>query len=352
MAMTSYERYVAVCELREPDRAPVSPLLMTFAAQLAGVNYTDYCRHGEVMAQAQLQCIRRFGYDSVNVTADSVREPEALGAEVVWPEDGVPSLGNKPFIAGPHDLSKLRLPDPLGPNRMREQVKALRLLREELGPDEVVYGWVEAPFQEAAILRDLNHFMLDLYDRPEFVHELLRFATEMELAFGLAQIEAGARFIGVGDAVASLVSPRLYATFNLPYITELVAGLKKAGARVKYHACGSNASLLPFFGDIGADILNLDSLIDLAEAKRLLGSRVCLKGNLDPVKVLLNGTPAEVREASRQCIRQGGAGGGFILSPGCEVPPDTPFENLEALIAAAREDGAYPVQRGEHVQDH
>jgi len=343
MAMTSFERYVAVCELREPDRTPVSPFLMTFAARLAGVNYADYCRHGEVMAQAQLQCIHRFGYDSVNVTADSAREPEALGAQVFWPENGVPSLGNEPFIDGPHDLKKLRLPDPLGPNRMREQIKALRLLREQLGPDEVIYGWVEAPFQEAAILRDLNHFMLDLYDRPEFVHELLRFATEMELAFGLAQIEAGARFIGVGDAVGSLVSPRLYTTFNLPYVIELIAGLKKAGARVKYHACGNTASLLPYFGDVGADILNLDSLIDLGQAKQLLGSRVCLKGNLDPVKVLLDGTPDQVREASRQCIRQGGAAGGFILSPGCEVPRDTPFENLEALVAAAREDGVYPL---------
>ncbi|MBL7063673.1 MAG: hypothetical protein ISS49_05615 [Anaerolineae bacterium] len=62
MPMTSYERYVAVCELREPDRVPVSPLIMTFAAQLAGIDYADYCRHGEVMAQAQLECIRRFGY--------------------------------------------------------------------------------------------------------------------------------------------------------------------------------------------------------------------------------------------------------------------------------------------------
>ncbi|MBL7063672.1 MAG: uroporphyrinogen decarboxylase family protein [Anaerolineae bacterium] len=273
-----------------------------------------------------------------------MREPEALGAPVIWPDDGVPSLGSEPFIQGPGDLQQLRLPDPLGRNRMREQIKALRLLREELGPDEVVYGWVEAPFQEAAILRDLNHFMVDLYDRPEFVHQLLRFATEMELAFGLAQIEAGARFIGVGDAVASLVSPRFYQEYNLPYLVELVAGLKGAGARVKYHACGNTAALLPHFGDVGADILNLDALIDLEEAKRLLGPRVCLKGNLDPVKVLLEGTPEEVRAAARRCIQEGAAGGGFILSPGCEVPRGTPPANLVALVATAVEYGTYPLQ--------
>jgi len=85
MTMTSYERYVAVCELREPDRAPVSPLIMAFAAKNAGISYGDYCRHGELLAEAQLQCIRRFGYDSVNVTADAVREAEANATMIYVP---------------------------------------------------------------------------------------------------------------------------------------------------------------------------------------------------------------------------------------------------------------------------
>jgi uroporphyrinogen decarboxylase len=145
MSMTSYERYLAVCELREPDRVPISPLIMTFAARLAGVSYRDYCRDGEVMAQAQLECIRRFGYDSVNVTSDTVRESEAVGAPVFWQEDEVPGAGGEPFIKDRRDLKRLRLPDPLGDNRMHEQIRALEILRQELGDNEVVYGWVEAP---------------------------------------------------------------------------------------------------------------------------------------------------------------------------------------------------------------
>ena len=90
MAMTSYERYIAVCELRKPDRVPVSPLIMTFAAKLAGIPYREYCLYGEKMAEAQLVSIRRFGYDSVNVTADAMREAEAIGAPVFWQDDEVP----------------------------------------------------------------------------------------------------------------------------------------------------------------------------------------------------------------------------------------------------------------------
>jgi uroporphyrinogen decarboxylase len=344
MTMTSSERYVAVCELREPDRAPVSPLIMAFAARHAGISYGDYCRHGELMAEAQIKCIRRFGYDSVNVTADAVREAETLGAPVFWQEDEVPGpVADDPLVKDSDDLKRLRLPDPLGPNRMHEQIVALKILQDELGPDEVVYAWVEAPFQESAMLRGLSNLMTDLYERPALVHELMRFSLEMELEFGLAQVEAGARFIGVGDAIASLASPRHYREFNLPYIVELISRLKKTGVRVKYHACGQTTALLPLFADIGADILNLDSLTSLADAKRIVGEKVCVKGNIDPAGVMLQGTSAQVTEAARACIAAAGRGGGFILSPGCELPRDTPPENLEALVAAAKSLGRYPL---------
>jgi MtaA/CmuA family methyltransferase len=343
MVMTSYERYLAVCELREPDRVPVSPLIMTFAARLVDIPYGDYCRYGELLAQAQLACIRRFGYDSVNVTSDAVREAEAVGAPVFWQEDEVPGASEEPFIKGREDFKQLRLPDPLGDNRMHEQINALKILRRELGDDEVVYGWVEAPFQESAMLRNINYFMVDIIQEPALIHQLMRFSLEMELAFGLAQIEAGARFIGVGDAVASLTSPRHYEEFNFPYVAELIAGLKKAGARVKYHACGNTKALLPLFAQLEADIINLDTLVDLAEAKRLLGHKMCLKGNFDPTRILLQGDPEAVTTAARQSIQAGGQDGGFILSPGCELPRDTPPENLEALVEAAKTYGRYPL---------
>ncbi len=340
--MTSYERYLAVCELREPDRTPVSPLIMTFAAKLANIPYGQYCLHGELMAQAQLECIRRFGYDSVNVTSDAVRESQTLGAPVFWQEDDVPAGSEEPFIKSRDDLKKLRLPDPLGDNRMYEQIKALKILQQELGEGEVVYGWVEAPFQESAMLRNINYLMTDVYDDPQLVHDLMRFSMEMELEFGLAQIEAGARFIGVGDAIATLISPRHYEKFNFPYLAELITKLQKAGARIKYHACGNTKALLPLFRQLKADILNLDSLVDLAGVKQMMGDEVCIKGNLDPVRILLNGTPESITEAAHQCIEIGGRSGGFILSPGCEVPRDTPLENLEAFVQAAKTYGRYP----------
>jgi MtaA/CmuA family methyltransferase len=327
-----------------PDRAPVSPFIMQFAAQVAGVHYQDYCRSGEALAYAQAACVRRFGYDSVNVTSDAVREFAALGGEVAdFGEDSVPAAEPVPFIQDLDDLRRLRLPDPLGDNGMHEQIKALRMLQKEL-PDQVVYGWVEAPFQESCILRDINYFMVDIRTDATLPNEILKFVVEMETQFAYAQIEAGAKFIGVGDAIASLGSADDYARFNFPYLSELVNRIKGRGAYIKYHACGRTKHIWPFVKQLNIDILNLDAAIDFAEARQFFGDKVVLKGNVNPITELLEASPETVRAACRASFDKAGTQGRFILSPGCEVPPQTPHENLEALIQSAKEYCAYTTE--------
>lgn len=344
--MTPLERYLAVCNGQLPDRAPVSPFIMQFAAQVAGVSYRDYCLSGEVMAQAQISCVRRFGYDSVNVTSDAVREYQAVGGPVAdFGEDSVPAAEPEPFIKDSDDLKRLRLPDPLGDNPMREQVTALKILLREL-PDQPVYAWVEAPFQESCILRDINYFMVDLRADPALPKEILKFAVELETAFAYAQLEAGAQFIGIGDAIASLGSANDYAEFNFPYLSELVDRIKARGAFIKYHACGRTKHIWKYIKQLNIDILNLDSMIDFGAAREFFGDKFVLKGNLNPITEMMDATPETIRAASRRSFEQAGAQGRFILSPGCELPPQTPYENLETLVASARLDCSYVTKDG------
>ena len=332
---------MAVVKGELPDRAPVSPFIMQFAARVANVPYRDYCLYGEVLAQAQMACVKRFGYDSVNVTSDAVREYEAVGGPVAYfDEESVPAAEPMPFIQSRDDLKKLHIPDPLGPNLMAEQIKALKILQHEL-PDQVVYAWVEAPFQESSILRDINYFMVDIRTDPEFAKEILKFAVELEIEFALAQIEAGAKFMGVGDAIASLASAEDYAEFNLPYLSRLVDEIKRHSVIVKYHACGRSKHMWPYIKQLNIDILNLDSLIDFGEARAFFGDKFVLKGNVNPIEELLQATPDVVRAASKASFEKAGQHGKFILSPGCEVPPQTPYENLEALIESATRYASY-----------
>lgn len=333
--MTPLERYLAVCKGQLPDRAPVSPFIMQFAAQVAGVSYRDYCLHGEIMAQAQMTCARRFGYDSVNVTSDAVREYQALGGPVAdFGDESVPAAEPEPFIKDVNDLKRLRLPDPLGDNPMREQITALKILLHDL-PDQPVYAWVEAPFQESCILRDINYFMTDLRTDIALPHAILKFVVEMETDFAYAQIEAGAQFIGIGDAIASLGSGDDYAQFNFPYLSELVDRIKARGAYVKYHACGRTKHMWQYIKQLNIDILNLDSVIDFAEARAYFGDKFVLKGNLNPITEMMDATPEIINAATQRSFEQAGTHGRFILSPGCELPPSTPYENLETLVAGA-----------------
>lgn len=341
-------RYLALVRGRLPDRVPVSPFIMSLAARYIGVDYGDYCRHGEVMARAQIECVRRFGYDSVNVTADAVREAETVGLRVAWPENDVPAAAGEPLIWSTDDLRRLVLPDPLGANRMHEQIKAVTLMRRALEAEgQLCWGWVEAPFEESAILRNLNYFMVDLVERPELAHQILRFSLELAIEFGLAQIEAGTPFLGIGDPICTLASAKHFEKFNLPYLTRLIAAFKRRGAVLLYHVCGNARHLLPLLAQLDVDVIQLDSKIDLAEARRILPERIAIMGNLDPTQVMLNGAPPEVLAAGRECIRKAGRAGQFILSAGCEVPRDTPYENLDALVQCAVEFGRYPLADAE-----
>lgn len=334
--MTPLERYLAVCNGQLPDRAPVSPFIMQFAASFAGVSYRDYCHSGEVMAYAQMTCARHFGYDSVNVTSDAVREYQALGGPTAdFGAESVPAAEPEPFIKDADDLKRLRLPDPLGDNPMREQITALKILLREL-PDQPVYAWVEAPFQESCILRDINYFMVDLRTDPSLPKEILKFVVEMEAQFAFAQIEAGAQFIGVGDAIASLGSRDDYAEFNFPYLSQLVDRIKSRGAYIKYHACGRTKHIWQYIKQLNIDILNLDSLIDFAEAREYFGDKFVLKGNLNPVTEMMDATPEVIQTASQRSFAEAGRHGRFILSPGCELPPSTPPENLKTLVECAK----------------
>jgi uroporphyrinogen-III decarboxylase len=151
----------------------------------------------------------------------------------------------------------------------------------------------------------------------------------MELRFAREQIRAGADVIGVGDAAASLVGPQIYTEFVWPYEEKLIEGIHGLGAKVRLHICGNTRLSLAEMGKLGCEVVDLDSLAPISEARRKMGLNQILLGNLNPVTVLRNGNPATVTCAIAECHRE--AGPQFIVGAGCEVPRDTPLENLRAL---------------------
>ena len=240
------------------------------------------------------------------------------------------------MLADKTTLARLKRPDPLGGGRMHDRVKAVAHFNERVGREKLIEGWVEGPCAEGAGLRGINALMLDFFDDPGFVRDLFALAVENALRFARAQVEAGADLIGVGDAAASLVGPAIYEEFIWPFEKRLVDGLQALGTRVRLHICGNVRSILEQIGRLGCDIVDLDSMVPLDQARAKIGPRTFLLGNLDPVRLLRNGTPGEIREALARCHRH--AGSRYIIGAGCEVPRDTPPENVRALLEYAMAD--------------
>jgi MtaA/CmuA family methyltransferase len=333
--MNGKERVLAMLDGKAVDHLPLMPITMMFAADLAGVPYRDYASSHDVLAKAQVAVAEAFGFDHVSAISDPAREVSDLGGAVEWFDNQPPAIvESRALLQDKARLEALKVPDMAAPGRMRDRIDAVTLLAQMTGRTRIVEGWVEGPCALAADLRGLNTLMLDFYDDPEFVGVLLRFVVAMEAAFARAQIEAGADLIGVGDAAASLIGPRLYASFVLPRQRELVAGIKAAGARVRLHICGSTRKILGGMGSLGCDLVDLDSLAPMAEGRKAMGREQVLLGNLDPVRVLRGGTPESITGELEDCYRA--AGPRYIVGAGCEVPRGTPAENLSALGAFAR----------------
>lgn len=328
--MSPRERVLAHLAGRPVDRLPFMPITMQFAADLAGVQYRDYEMDHRVLADAQIRVAEQFGFDYVNTMSDPGREAADCGARLeVFENHPAALVGDSPRLVERTDLAGLRLPDPLGGGRMHNGVQAVALLKERVGQQLLVEGWIEGPCAEAADLRGLNNLMLDFFDDPAFVRDLFAWVVEMELAFAKVQIEAGADLIGIGDAAASLVGPKIYEEFVWPYEKRLVDGIHALGGRTRLHICGNTRFCLDGMGRLGCAVVDLDSLAPLADGRARMGADQILLGNLNPVTVLREGTPEAVQTGAAQCHRE--AGSRFIVGAGCEVPRDTPHANLLAF---------------------
>jgi MtaA/CmuA family methyltransferase len=334
-AMTGRERVLTLLSGGRPDRLPFMPITMMRAAEHIGVPYREYVTDHRVLAEAQVRTAEAFDIDHVSVISDPAREVSDLGGAVEWFENQPPAvIEERALLADKTRLGSLRPPDSATAARMHDRVEGVRLLRRRVGAQRIVEGWVEGPVAMAADLRGVNRLMLDFFDDPDFVRELFSFCIEMELETARAQVEAGADLIGVGDAVASLVGPQIYFDFVLPGEIRLIQAIRRLGARVRLHICGKTRKLYHGMVQTGAEIIDLDFLAPIAQARAEMGPDQILLGNVDPVRVMRDGTPAEICAAFTECRRQ--AGPRYIVGAGCEIPPGTPDANLLAAISAAR----------------
>ncbi len=332
--MNGRERILAMLNGNPVDRLPYMPITMMFAADQIGKPYGEYATNYKVMVEGQLTTAERFDIDHVSSISDPAREAADLGADVGYYDNQPPAINESNALLSEREkLFQLQIPDPLGGGRMHDRIQAIAELKKRVGNDKLVEGWVEGPCAMGADLRGINNLMTDFYDDPDFVYDLFTFVLEMEVIFAKHQIEAGADHIGIGDAAASLVSNRLYDNFVWPFERQLVAAVQNQGARVRLHICGKTKRFYEKIGELKCDIVDLDWMNPMDEAREKMGDKQVLLGNIDPVRVLRNGTPDEIKQGLAECHR--GAKSRYIVGAGCEIPRDTHPDNVNAMLEYA-----------------
>lgn len=326
--MNAYERVMNRIEGKPVDQIPNLCILMTFAAKYIGVTYDCYVQDHRLLVEGNVRCCEDFGIDMLSAISDPVRETADLGAEIVIPYDDVP-FAPMAFINNSADLLKLHLVKPENGRRMSDRVAAVSLYREKVGNTYPVLGWVEGAFAESCDLHTVKKMMTSLLDEPDFANDLLEFCTQQAILFAQAQIDAGADFIGIGDAAASLISKRMYRKWALPFEKRVIDAIHKKGAKAKLHICGNTNHLLSDMLESGADMIDIDWMVDFKNAVEIFGVSASVCGNFDPVSVMLKGTTGQIVEAVTDCIVDSSSN--TFIAAGCEVPGQTPVENLKMV---------------------
>jgi uroporphyrinogen decarboxylase len=257
-------------------------------------------------------------------------EAECFGATVRFSEDEVPTVTGR-LVCDIDEAEALAVPE-VGAARSGIYIKAIEKALT-LIQDRPVFAGMIGPFSLGARLLDVSEIMMDCYDDPDMVHTVLEKATEFLIAYGSAYKAAGAHGIIMAEPVAGLLSPSLEEEFAAPYVKKIVDALQDDRFLIIYHNCGGNVlSMTDSILSSGAAAYHFGNAIDMKTMIGKLPADTVVMGNIDPAGVLCFGTPESVRKETQELLESCAKYPNFIVSSGCDIPPKTPWENVEAFF--------------------
>lgn len=242
-------------------------------------------------------------------------------------------------ITTAEDIDALEFYDPFDPktcpNFTKGFVENISALSNSIDEDWHICGFCWAPLSFGGFLMGAEQMMMNIMLEPELVNSLFKKTTQMSKALQKRCVDAGATMMWMADPTAGedLIDSETYNRIEKPCVAEVIKGVHEfdKNALLFLHMCGYTANTMKLLPDIGVQCFSCDFKTDLAEARASAGRRMAVMGNVNPVETLTMGTPEDVKESVYDGIRKAGMDGGFIIGPGCEVPRDTPDENVIAM---------------------
>ncbi|MGQ9594225.1 MAG: uroporphyrinogen decarboxylase family protein [Anaerolineae bacterium] len=344
--MTPAERIQALYERKPVDRVPFIHRGYAFCARNVGYPIADIYEHPVRSFEAQVWTAEQYRSDGTPFYTFSAYGAWEFGGEIKWPDDrwgAGPSVARRP-VGKPEDLWTLEVPEPKTAGCVPKMLEFAKIQEEHGVPISFICG---SPFSHAANLCGVDTFLQWLIEIPEAVHRALRLVTDHILSVAQLFIQTfgkGRVLARSAATVESLISPRHFEEFALPYLQELHQKVLSMGARSIYcHICGEQNHNLSLWAQVpfgNPGMLSFGHEVDLLVAAKYFPDHI-IAGNVDP-RLVSRGTPAQVYEACRETIEKGKRiPAGFVFMGGCEIPVSTPPYNVYLMSKAAEEFGWY-----------
>ena len=306
-------------------------LALSVHSRLAGTTIRENILGG---AERQFKTIQ-IGLEKVhpdfNITIfpDLAPVVEPFGGKVETPEDQVPMVVEHP-IKSREDLHKLNNMDMSKAGRFLETMKTIQMFTDQY--TFLKCSVAAGPFSLAGFLIGAEQIARMTIKDPDFVKTVLDFSVGLAVMGAKTQIELGAEIVLVGDPTASLLSPKAYQTFAAEYTRKVIEQIERP---VILHVCGQTSHIIEMMCATGAQGISVD-LVDLPAIVSRVPSDVVIIGNISPVGTLLNGTAEEVRKETKDLLDKMRDVPNYILATGCEIPLETPYENMMAMVETVK----------------
>lgn len=317
-------------DIIENKNRSVMPIMTYLGLEIIHKNIMDAINDGDIHSACMEVLSKKYPSVASTSIMDLSLEAEAFGCPVVFSNTEVPTVSNS-ILHNRDEVLSLRIPS-IGEKRTKESLKALRQAASRI--KKPVFGGIIGPFSLSGRLYGMTEIMTAALMEPQIVHLLLEKATTFLIQFAEAIKKNGANGLLIAEPASGLLSPDLCNEFSSFYLRQIISRVQDDSFMVILHNCGADICHIPAMLSTGAHALHFGNKIEIPAVLPKIPEDVLVFGNIDPANFFKNGTVAEVKNTTHHLLESTTPWKNFVLSSGCDIPPNTPVKNVEAFYDA------------------
>ncbi|MGL5513291.1 MAG: uroporphyrinogen decarboxylase family protein [Sporomusa sp.] len=322
-------------DLLSADRKQAMPVLSFPSISLPNITVKELIADSETQAKGMKLIADRVNACASVSMMDLSVEAEAFGSEIRFSDEEVPTVIGS-IVSSEEDAEALQVPE-VGAGRTGKYIDAIKKAAEII-TDRPVLAGVIGPFSLAARLMDVSETMLYCYDEPDMVHKIMDKVTGFLIDYIKAYKDVGANGVVIAEPVTGILSPSLAEEFSEPYSRRVVEAVQDDNFLAVYHNCGNGAiQMIDSILRTGAKAFHFGNAISMKDMMTHIPADVIAMGNVDPATQFRNGSPESIREETLRVMEECTPYKNFVISSGCDIPPMSPWENIDSFFNAVDE---------------